>query len=781
MTEAKTNTNANPAAPTPQTTPASTEGGAPNVAAAHAEEVMQNKVYVSRPLGLKNLNYPTIDEDGKITTLARPIYLTTTLSHARMMGRAFRDMVIPSMLPLFLDGIQKRSLDSPRQLQMILGGPGLGKSYMARAISMLRSDDPLITTEVGNKSVGELLFETVIDPASSVGIGTKYGKLIEAWTEGRELLVDEYNKAKPGSDATLQLTWQLMTGEMNEVTVLGGAGKKFTFKRSEMKPGFFVTLTGNFAEDGISTYELATSAYSRLQPKFTPPATKADWQHRICQVLTGLPVSTLYAMNQTYWDTHESDFKRALEELRELGLTDNEKKLIPSHQHSYIANWKDVLEASNRLAEFYTEWYAILHAKGRIVGTKKPDVPAEIIGELNESYVRRVDIDMRRMIALLNDSLEVFPPTRSTAAIKDFTLPADFAAEPAPGLIIHEPVERFFGNRVTTGLAQDIRQTTEPFGKGHIEEALFGLAIDKKIFPPADGSKPKGKLLAELLDSDTIGGIKIGPEIVKAQAQFCKFLRKRYPGLPDQDDNIMPATTIVRAMASIEEAARKVDEGYAGIGFFDPAAVVNGDPRALPLLPAVYADLYHINHMPADKVAIEGARIKKAKLLTTEEFLLSLALPERGLKNIEALWKYSIGEVTKQSSDTVVQIADNKSTTGLAITAVTCRDGTAPVSLVVIHNSKTNQTTVFGNEHIANETREFLSGGNVNYVNTDQGQADVDRAIDDIIGSTDKPLLRKLLANALLLRSKGNVEQSLPQMIMRPAFQQPVFAMCNIY
>ena len=71
----------------------------------------------------------------------------------------------------------------------------------------------------------------------------------------------------------LQTVLQFMTGEIDEATVensmkVNGRDETyaFTFRRSDIKPGFFVTMTGNKDTDGHSTHSLSRSAYSRINP-----------------------------------------------------------------------------------------------------------------------------------------------------------------------------------------------------------------------------------------------------------------------------------------------------------------------------------------------------------------------------------------------------------------------------------------------------------------------------------------------------------------------------------
>jgi hypothetical protein len=758
------------------------------------QNVIQNKAYVSRPLAVAGMNYPNLSEDGKKIVMQQvPIYVPTTLSHARMMGRALREMVVPSMLPTFIQAIHQRSPDVSRKVQMIMGGPGIGKSYMPYMISRMRTEEPPLVFDASRKSLGDAIVEITLDPASNNALSTRFGALAQAYKEGRELIIDEYPNAKEGTEKMLDSVWQVMIGEVQSFIAPGSAGLSVPFNRDELKQGFYATVTGNFSDDGAATHELAASTYSRLDPQFLPPATVMDWQHRFCQMLSGVPVTTLYAMNESYWSKSPKQFGQVLKQIRELGLTENEKQRIPSWQYSFLANWENLIIAAQQAPEAYCDWYEILHAKQKKVAGTGIQVTPAVLGELNESYVRRVIVDMRRMGADIQKALDLLPPCIDASTEKRFAQVPDFCGEPPAGLVFQEPVEKNFGTRFAAIFLRGQRQTTQPFGKDNLQAALFANAQAKGFAPVAssNGGNASKKTIAELLNCETVGGVVIDKELVALQDKLCGYLRSRFPGLPLENDLVLPANRVGQALAVVDEELGKARAGYQNIAVFDPQAVVGGDVRALPLQTGTFADLYWLNALPEGEQKEALDQLQQGQPLGTEELLLSFAIPTYGQRNIDAMWRYSIAEVTNQSGNAAIQMADAQSSTNLAITLLTCRDETkdaqqdvayTPNNMVVVSNRHTAKTAFFGTQHIKDETRLFLREAGLYYVNTAQGEVDIDRTLDEIIGTKDRAALKQQLAAALTCRSeRSSTEgQTLTQLIMRPEPSQPIYALKNI-
>ncbi len=449
---------------------------------AEAEKRLENArklvAELEKPLGTSDRPYPmwgsqrVEHEDGEssleqvlsvIADDAYPMKVYSERPYKEVIALTYCDMPVPSMLPLFFDGLERRKPESTNRTQMMIGDPGAGKSFMGGLQGRIRSKQPIEVFDCGGKNMNELLFEMVLDfgkgdtlpkaidkrlqagsldplslgklkklaeivsehedgeegarPVSldqngniqsidwnyfkgaatpeqvdqayqiltevskieqlegggnALGMNSQYGPLIRWFMEGREGVLDEYNKSKEGSDNALQTVWQFLNGEIQTCTVenplknkdLAAGPASFTFRREDMQAGFFVTLTGNKTEDGETTRSLNESVYDRLSPLTLPDPTEADWQHRICQMMVGMPVSTLYEVFKDQADANPKEFGDWLMNLRK-AKAEIEGVPVPELQETLLQNWQNVRQCLR-------ETVPVLQSMGGHDGCRKP-------------------------------------------------------------------------------------------------------------------------------------------------------------------------------------------------------------------------------------------------------------------------------------------------------------------------------------------------------------------------------------------------------------------------
>jgi len=478
-----------------------------------AQELSEQLV---KPLGTSSRPYPMwgsqrVDYNGQsdveqvLSVIAddqNPLKVYSEREYKEVVAMAFCDMPVPSMLPLFKEGLERRQPESTNRTQMMIGDPGAGKSFLGSLQGRMRSKKPVEVFDCGGKNMNDLLFEMVLDfgtgdalpkaidkrlqsgaleplsfaklkalPGASLdseghiesidwnyfkgsatpeevesalqilkdvsqiegldkgggnalGMNSQYGPLIRWYLEGREGVLDEYNKSKEGSDNALQTVWQFLIGEINTCTVENPLKNKdstngpssFTFRREDMQAGFFITLTGNKTEDGLTTRSLNKSVYSRLSPKTLPDPTEADWQHRICQMMVGLPVSTLYAVFQDQANESPKDFGEWLLTLRREKAA-IEGVPVPELQETLLQNWRNVVHASEKLAKFYGAWAAMTDAED-LMTTGNMD----LIEEVDEEYSKKEGVDFRKIKQHLEEAI----PIRSRMQPVDTEVAIDF-------------------------------------------------------------------------------------------------------------------------------------------------------------------------------------------------------------------------------------------------------------------------------------------------------------------------------------------------------------------
>jgi hypothetical protein len=254
------------------------------------------------------------------------------------------------------------------------------------------------------------LYDVFLKAATAEGLNTqsnlafneRHGIIIDAYNAGRIALIDEYNKGKLGSDGALQntLEWAARLKRNNHV-VTSSSGQTIQLGPLNEKPGFALIVTGNRTTDGASTFDLSQSQSSRLTPRYLPNLGKDGLAHRFCQIMTGLPVSTLSTHYGPYFNGNEEGFTMFCEQLRVLGLSEREIERIPAHERALLKQPKLVVEAANHFADLFAFWQ----------NTMDPDDPTvresgTLVGELTQEYISATKPDPRMFIDLFKVALQ---------------------------------------------------------------------------------------------------------------------------------------------------------------------------------------------------------------------------------------------------------------------------------------------------------------------------------------------------------------------------------------
>src|SRR5690606_14959306 len=303
---------------------------------------------------------------------------------------------------------------------------------------------------------------------------SQFGPLIRAYQENREIVLDEYNKSREGSDNALQTVIQFMIGEIRETTVDNPLKNKdntsgpssFTFKREDMGAGFFVTFTGNKTEDGLTTRSLNKSVYDRLKPDTLPDPDVIDWQHRICQMMVGLPVSTLYTTFKDEADKDPEAFGEWLMWLRKT-KAEVEGAPVPELQETLLTNWQNVVQASEKLALFYDRWSGMTDAEKITYNGN-----ADLIEEVDEEYTKKEGMSFRRIKQHLEESI----PIRARMEPVDSPVKLDMKSwnkAPQLGEKVEENPSLHFGSRLVEYIERMTFEKSGSVGKNKLYNKLL--------------------------------------------------------------------------------------------------------------------------------------------------------------------------------------------------------------------------------------------------------------------------------------------------------------------
>lgn len=548
---------------------------------------------------------------------------------------------------------------------------------------------------------------------NALGMNSQYGALIRWFQENREGVLDEYNKSKEGTDNALQTVWQFINGEIDTCTVENPLKNKdaaagpssFTFRREDMGVGFFVTLTGNKTEDGTTTRSLNKSVYSRLSPQTLPDPGVIDWQHRMCQMMVGIPVSTLYTVFKDQADAQPEEFGKWLMTLRK---TKAEIEGVPMSelQESLLMNWKNVVSASEKLAQFYDKWATVTDAEKILHGH------TDLIEEVDEEYTKKEGIDFRKVKQHLEEAAVIRPrmePADAPAALlfKDFMKPpvaiAPTEENPALG----------FGTRLVEYLERLVYEKSEAVGKSKLYTKLckamneFGL----RDITLAEGARSNQKSVEEALNISSFTDRDPAKQALLAQKTFCNYLRSIDPEITAEDEQIVTAKKLRDA---IEIAAARKAEGAKEL------FVVNRDHETLSAAPISSA---RIEDAAAYIASNKNMELDFDDLVEHDDFMASLALPTISGANIAAIWEGNLRPLIEetandnadaakaQDNDEALHIAENKSEQKIATTSLRVRFNDQDVSIHIVRNEARNKTLIVGEKVPAKLLAAFKEAG----------------------------------------------------------------------
>jgi len=794
---------------------------------------------LERPLGTSDRPFPMwgtqrIEHQGR-TSLEQvlsviaddtyPLKVYSDRPYREVVALAYCDMPVPSMLPVFFDGLERRKPASTNRTQFMIGDPGHGKSFLGALQGRLRAKGSVEVYDCGGKNMNDLLFEMVLDfgagdalpkaidkrlkagtleslslallkglpdgtlskdedgnilsidwnglkhagtadvqtaydvlkkvssiegfdnaGGNALGMNSTYGALIRAFIEKREIVLDEYNKSREGSDNALQTVLQFLIGEIKECTVENPLKNKdstsgpssFTFRQEDMGLGFFVTFTGNRTEDGVTTRSLNKSVYSRLSPQTLPDPDVIDWQHRICQMMVGLPVSTIYAAFKDQADADPDAFGDWLMWLRKT-KADIEGAPIPELQETLLTNWQNVIQSSENLAEFYHRWSEMTDAE-KLTSNGNSD----LLDEVDEEYTKKEGIDFRKIKQHLEEAI----PVRPRMLQEDAPRRASFKAwEKSPQL--SEPVEENaslrFGTRLAEFLERNVFEKSGAVGKQKLYAKLqksmeeFGL----RDISLQEAARSGRKSVEENLNISAFSDRDINKQAAMARKIFCQYLRQTNPDITASDDEIVTPKKFLDAVKYVAE--KETVSGALSVVTRDPEAVYGGNPLENATIED--AAVYSVQQRDID-LTIDD-------LVHHDDLMAAFALPTVTVKNLAAVWDQNIRPLIPQADETAagadgaangnlpdikegLDISENRSKHGIATTSLQVyydadgQEGRA-VSVHIVHNSLRNKTLIVGEKVPSKLLSAFREAG-ITHVdrNDPAAAAKVDAAVSEL-------------------------------------------------
>lgn len=115
------------------------------------------------PTFVRKFNPSAARFEENLGVLQDLIVLYTTRDTDEVQGEAWRNMPSPSMLQIAEDGHLLRLPESERHVQMLLGEPGCGKTFLLNHLAKLRDARGVVEVSCANRDLGDLFYQNVLD------------------------------------------------------------------------------------------------------------------------------------------------------------------------------------------------------------------------------------------------------------------------------------------------------------------------------------------------------------------------------------------------------------------------------------------------------------------------------------------------------------------------------------------------------------------------------------------------------------------------------------------
>lgn len=633
---------------------------------------------------------------------------------------------------------------------------------------------------------------------NALGMATQEGPAWQAYKEGRVLVLDEMNRAKKGTHGVIHGWMQFIIGEKTTYTFRNPMQEKgdktaqaLTFRKAEMGAGHFVFMTGNTVQDSDEVFELPEALSSRIVEERVPDATELSWQHRICQILTGVPISTHYYAQRDVWDKDPEAFGKHIMEGRLKGL----KGEAPEYQLEMLRDWEKVMEASANLAKFFFHASEIVNPDSDKYKTVT-DLNA-LLDEIDTSFKKETSVDFRKVAYFINRANLPKPIVRApddsvgsriTPLLTSFDVPEDPAN-------MHEKL----GTNMSYAILDWIINKTYEQGKVSLGNQLIQLATDTGIIEGKffEAKASERRTLKTLLDRNPYDSDREEVRLEWTRDSIVNYLRDGHEGkeFTDNNDEILPVSVVKRNLEVIKaddeanlaaqseaHAQNSVEEDQENseaeaettaettIEFeprLDNLVVPNEDISSFASEPLTSVSLHdaapailsggHVETPGADDVVDQGA------------FLRSFTIPDLRSRNLSALFNTavsdskvvvsSLGEVV----DEALAMAEGRSDTGLSATTVMLKTQTeAGAKLTPTHvvwNEPQDKILVVGEGAVSHSLKSAFNNSHVAYVDrlAEDAERQVTRALSEVLGAENydhrDDLKRALLVRSTMLQS----------------------------
>ena len=513
-----------------------------------------------------------------------------------------------------------------------------------------------------------------------IGFKDVDGALIRAAKEHRPLVIDEALRRKVGSEAALQQVWQVINGEINQLTIpLGNLGE-FTLRHGDIPK---VIMTSNYPKDGKDVQPFSDSLRSRLVEKEIPAFTAEDWAHRISQVLTGVPITTLARLEKGHmlqgpnpedaqWEVADHNkFRRNLESIRHANET-----AVPRLQAKLLDHWQDVREVSNALGRAYNESSALLDPESPVL--QQADM-AGIRFEVDKPGDKAQKLTPRTALRSLRQAIQRMP--ESVSATK--TQGVDYSDWDMPNITpSKEPIEARMGDRLKTLVEHWIDDVAGVTPDGVKRPKLYAQL--RKVWTEAGVIGPNSVL--DRLNIKSTAVETTTEEVRQAQAVINSYLKAKYPSF--EGVSVQQVELFLKSLQDVPPKFLGDEKVQAHVLTSDSDSIAEG----------VFTDEVAVVSRTEDQTKPGGANFSEflaqhppAKLVDQDKAISTLALPYVGKELLQAISKTPDGA----DSNPAASYSGNAPCVITTTIAKGSDNGAASYAkLHVVHNKQTGKSLV---------------------------------------------------------------------------------------
>ena len=608
---------------------------------------------------------------------------------------------------------------------------------------------------------------------SQIGITTRDGIAVRAADPksadyGRPILLDEINRAKPGTLQSLYEYFALLADpKVPKLQVTGGENRPFVFERDKLPPSYRLNFTGNPNVRGMGSASLDRPLWSRfgieLDIRTVPDAEQSAFADRIAAALTGVPLMQLYYSNKEHFDDHPHDLVAVAKKYQRMGKTDQELAALENNEGAKertfnIENAYKIARISEQMADFFSDLKSTLDPESSVHSGGGVRYSAEY-----ETYLESIEVDLRLVTKLLEKSGVIIPEPEQHQIdnfsaflenIGDLTHEDNLAEmELRPDL--EARIEKR-GDRLERYLMDWMRRVVVPADAGtrnipieeceKLLETCLRVAANNGIGDPRLREAKKGGVpsLKKLYNFDPLSQPKARFELL---SELLSELKQN-----SANDNIAPdelrKTVTEHLRSKNNDSPEQIKEQIKDQVKKFPVINIGSGGGDL-IVEAAVNDTIETKR-PGDILS------HKPDLIPLESFLLTMAQPEFKRSTLEHLWNENlIDSMSLEPQDEALQMLTGQSESGVAISTVGVEHHGETVSVHII--KLPDDATIVVSPDLDERIANMLSSADIIHLSPQDEDAAsfIDQIIEDAL--VDRPgadQIKTSMRSAFIVRNQ---------------------------